>query len=52
MADNDLALGRIVEFLSQTPYWKNMAIFVTQDDSCGEPDHVDAQSSVLLLISP
>jgi hypothetical protein len=29
MADNDLALGRIVEFLSHTPYWKYMAIFVT-----------------------
>ncbi len=52
MADNDLALGRIVEFLSHTPYWKNMAIFVTQDDSGGEPDHVDAQRSVLLAISP
>ena len=52
MADNDLALGRIIEFLTHTPYWKNMAIFVTQDDSGGEPDHVDAQRSVLLLISP
>jgi hypothetical protein len=52
MADNDLALGRIVEFLSHTPWWKNMAILVTQDDSGGEPDHVDAQRSVLLLISP
>ena len=52
MADNDLALGRIVEFLSHTPYWKNMAIFVTQDDAGGEPDHVDSQRSVLLVISP
>jgi len=52
MADNDLALGRIVEFLTRTPWWKNMAIFVTQDDSGGEPDHVDAQRSVLLVISP
>ena len=52
MADNDLALGRIVEFLTHTPYWKNMAIFVTQDDAGGEPDHVDAQRSVLLVISP
>jgi len=52
MADNDLALGRIVDFLSHTPYWKNMAIFVTQDDSGGEPDHVDAQRSVLMVISP
>ncbi|MBC8140352.1 MAG: bifunctional YncE family protein/alkaline phosphatase family protein [Armatimonadetes bacterium] len=52
MADNDHALGRIVEFLSNTPYWKNMAIFVTQDDSGGEPDHVEAQRSVLMVISP
>ena len=52
MADNDLALGRIVEFLSHTPYWKHMAIFVTQDDAGGETDHVDAQRSVLLVISP
>ena len=52
MADNDLALGRIVEFLSHTPQWKQMAIFVTQDDSGGEPDHIDAQRSVLLAISP
>jgi len=52
MADNDLAMGRIIEFLTHTPYWKNMAIFVTQDDSGGEPDHLDAQRSVLLVISP
>jgi len=52
MADNDLALGRIVAFLSHTPYWKNMAIFVTQDDAGGEQDHVDAQRSVLMVISP
>jgi YVTN family beta-propeller protein len=52
MADNDLALGRIVEFLSATPYWKNMLILVTQDDAGGEPDHIDAQRSVLLAISP
>jgi hypothetical protein len=52
MADNDLALGRIVDFLSHTPYWKNMAIFVTQDDSGSDPDHVDKQRSVLLAISP
>ncbi len=52
MADNDLALGRIIEFLSHTTYWKKMAIFVTEDDAGGEPDHVDAQRSVLLVISP
>jgi YVTN family beta-propeller protein len=52
MADNDLALGRIVEYLSHTPWWRSMVIFVTEDDAGGEPDHVDAQRSVLLMISP
>lgn len=52
MADNDLALGRVVEFLSQTPYWKNMAIFVVEDDPQGGVDHVDAHRSLLLAISP
>jgi YVTN family beta-propeller protein len=51
-ADDDMALGNIVEFLSHTPYWKNMAIFVTEDDAGGEQDHVDAQRSVMLMISP
>lgn len=52
MADNDLALGRIVEFLSHTPYWRNMAIFVTEDDSQDGVDHVDAHRSILMVISP
>ena len=52
MADNDLALGRIVEFLSHTPYWKNMAIFVTEDDAQGGLDHVDHHRSLLMVISP
>jgi hypothetical protein len=52
MAKDDLAMGRIVEFFSHTPYWKNMAIIVTQPDAGGEPDHVDAQRSVLQIISP
>jgi YVTN family beta-propeller protein len=52
MADNDLALGRIVEFLSHTPYWKNMLIIVTEDDAQGGADHVDAHRSVLMTISP
>jgi hypothetical protein len=52
MADNDMALGKMVEYLSHTPYWKHMAIFVTQDDSGSEPDHIDAQRSVLMVISP
>jgi hypothetical protein len=52
MADNDLALGRIVEFLSQTPYWKDMAIFITEDDAQDGRDHVDAHRSLLLVCSP
>lgn len=52
MADNDLALGRIVEYLSHTPYWKNMAIIVTEDDSQNGVDHVDAHRSLLMVISP
>lgn len=52
MADNDLAVGRIVEFLSHTPYWKNMLIVITEDDAQNGVDHVDAHRSVLMLISP
>ncbi|NWJ52140.1 MAG: hypothetical protein HXX14_14890 [Bacteroidetes bacterium] len=51
-ADNDLAVGRIVEFLSHTPYWKNMAIVITEDDAQNGVDHIDAHRSVLMCISP
>ncbi len=52
MADNDLAVGRIVEFLSHTPYWKNMLIVITEDDAQNGVDHVDAHRSLLMAISP
>lgn len=52
MADNDLALGRVVEFLSHTPYWKEMAIVITEDDAQDGQDHVDAHRSLLMVISP
>ncbi len=52
MADNDLAVGRIVEYLSHTPYWKNMLIVITEDDPQGGVDHIDAHRSILMLISP
>jgi len=52
MADNDLALGRIVEFLSHTRYWNNMAIIVTEDDSQNGLDHIDAHRSLLMVYSP
>jgi hypothetical protein len=52
LADNDLAVGRIVEFLSHTPYWKNMCIVITEDDAQGGVDHIDAHRSLLMVISP
>lgn len=52
MVDNDLAVGRIVEYLSHTPYWKNMAIIITEDDAQNGIDHIDAHRSVLMVISP
>jgi YVTN family beta-propeller protein len=52
MADNDLAVGRIVEYLSHTPYWKNMLILITEDDAQNGVDHVDAHRSLLMVISP
>ncbi len=52
MADNDYALGRIVDALSHSLFWKEMAIFVTEDDAQSGVDHVDAHRSILLIISP
>jgi len=52
MADNDLALGRIVEYLSRTPWWREMAIFITEDDAQGWVDHIDSHRTVFLLVSP
>jgi len=52
MADNDLAVGRIVEFLSHTPYWSEMMIVITEDDAQNGVDHVDAHRSILMVISP
>ena len=52
MVDNDLAIGRVVEFLSHTPYWKDMAIIITEDDAQNGVDHIDAHRSVLMVISP
>jgi hypothetical protein len=41
LADNDLALGQIVEAITHTSYWPQSAIFVTEDDSQDGVDHVD-----------
>jgi phospholipase C len=52
VASNDLALGRIVEAVSQSKFWKETAIFVIEDDAQNGPDHVDAHRTVGLVISP
>lgn len=52
VADNDLATGEIIAFLSRTRIWSSSAVFVTEDDAQGGVDHVDAHRSVLLVASP
>ena len=52
MADNDLAVGRILHFLSRTKYWKNMLVIITEDDPQGGVDHIDAHRSVLMMEGP
>src|SRR5262249_51992297 len=51
MADNDLALGRIVEALSKSPFWRDTVVFVLEDDSQAGPDHVDSHRSPFYAIS-
>ena len=52
VASNDLALGRIVEAITRSKYWPEIAIFVIEDDAQNGPDHVDAHRTVGLVISP
>ncbi|MGA7160604.1 MAG: bifunctional YncE family protein/alkaline phosphatase family protein [Bacteroidota bacterium] len=52
VADNDRALGMIVERISHSRYWKESAIFVLEDDAQNGPDHVDAHRSIALVVSP
>ena len=51
MADNDLALGRLVQAVSGSEYWKNTVIFVNEDDPQNGYDHVDGHRSLCLVIS-
>jgi YVTN family beta-propeller protein len=51
-ADDDLQLGRLVDAVSHSPYWKSTAIFVTEDDAQNGPDHVDAHRTISQVISP
>ncbi len=52
MVDNDLAVGRVLHFLSRTKYWKNMLVIITEDDPQGGVDHIDAHRSVLMMAGP
>jgi YVTN family beta-propeller protein len=52
VAQNDLALGMVVDRISHSRYWKESAIFVIEDDAQNGPDHVDAHRTVSLVISP
>jgi YVTN family beta-propeller protein len=52
VADNDLALGKIMEKLSHSAIWKDSAVFVIEDDAQDGVDHVDAHRSVVLVMSP
>ena len=52
VVDNDYALGRILEYLSGTKWWKEMVVFITEDDAQGGVDHIDAQRTLLLCAGP
>jgi YVTN family beta-propeller protein len=52
VADNDLAVGRIIEHLSQSPLWKESVVFVLEDDAQAGPDHIDAHRSTAFVIGP
>ncbi|HEV2803082.1 MAG TPA: bifunctional YncE family protein/alkaline phosphatase family protein [Pyrinomonadaceae bacterium] len=51
VAENDYAVGRLVEAVSESPYWQDTAIFVVEDDAQDGPDHVDAHRAPALVIS-
>ena len=51
VAENDYAIGKLVEAVSNSPYWKNTAIFIVEDDAQDGPDHVDAHRSPGFVIS-
>ena len=52
MADNDLAVGRVIETLSHSKWWPEMLIIITEDDAQDGRDNVDAHRSLLMMISP
>lgn len=52
VADNDLAVGLFVEYLSKSPVWKQCAVFIVEDDAQNGPDHVDAHRTTAYLAGP
>jgi len=52
VADNDLAVGRILEKLSNSPIWKESVVFILEDDAQNGPDHVDAHRSPAYVVGP
>ena len=52
VADNDLALGQVVEAVSKSKFWPETAIFVVEDDAQNGPDHIDAHRTIAFVISP
>jgi len=52
MVDNDLAVGRVLHFLSRTRYWEEMLVIITEDDPQGGVDHIDAHRSILMMEGP
>ncbi len=52
VAENDLAVGKVVDIVSHSKYWASTAIVVTEDDAQNGPDHVDAHRTEALVISP
>jgi YVTN family beta-propeller protein len=52
VADNDLAVGMLIEHLSKSPVWRQSAVFIVEDDAQNGPDHVDAHRSIAFVVSP
>ena len=52
VADNDLAVGLLIEYLSNSSIWKESAVFIVEDDAQNGPDHVDAHRSIAFVVSP
>jgi DNA-binding beta-propeller fold protein YncE len=51
VADNDLAVGRVVDAVSHSPYWDDTAFLILEDDAQNGPDHIDSHRSIALVVS-